>query len=143
MEKINFFSADRKVNVRKRKSIKNFLSQIFKIEKTQLQELKFIFCSDNYLLNININYLHHNFFTDVISFNLSDTDKLVNGEIYLSIDRIEENAKFFLVSYEKELLRVMIHGSLHLCGYKDDTSKSKKYMSEKEDYFLNLFYRST
>jgi rRNA maturation RNase YbeY len=99
------------------------------------------FCSDEYLLEINQNHLKHSFYTDVITFCLSDPTAPISGEVYLSTDRIKENAKAYKQRYQTELLRVMIHGALHLCGYKDNTITQKKEMHLKEEFYLKLYFK--
>lgn len=102
-----------------------------------LGELSFIFCSDEYLNKINIKYLNHDFYTDVITFDYSK-EKLLFGDIYISIDRVKENAKIYSSSFNEELFRVIIHGVLHLCGYKDKTEEEKTLIRLKEKEFLSL-----
>jgi rRNA maturation RNase YbeY len=98
-------------------------------------DICFIFCNDTYLLKLNQEYLKHDYFTDVITFDYSD-DIIVSGDIFISVDRIADNAKQFGVSFDYELLRVIIHGVLHLCGYKDKSKKDKIQMTSKEDGYL-------
>ncbi|NOZ34409.1 MAG: rRNA maturation RNase YbeY [Chlorobi bacterium] len=98
-------------------------------------ELSFIFCSDNYLLEMNKNYLKHDFYTDVITFDYCEND-IVSGDIFISIDRIKENAKIYKTTFQNELHRIMIHGVLHLVGYNDKTDKEQKQMREKENFYL-------
>ena len=100
--------------------------------------LNYIFCSDAFLLSLNVEYLNHNTLTDVITFDNSDDSKGIQGEIYISIDRIRENAKKYRVPFERELHRVMIHGLLHLLGYADKTPLQKKMMRKKESTYLSL-----
>lgn len=99
-------------------------------------ELSFIFCSDEYLKKINIKYLNHDFFTDVITFDYSK-DKLLFGDVYVSTDRVKENAETYNSSFNKELFRVMIHGVLHLCGFNDKTKKEKTLIRSKENEALS------
>ena len=101
-----------------------------------LGELSFIFCSDEYLKKINIKYLNHDFFTDVITFNYSN-EKLLFGDIYISTDRVKENAKTYSSSFNQELFRVIIHGVLHLCGFNDKTEEEKNLIRSKENEFLS------
>jgi probable rRNA maturation factor len=115
-----------------------FIEGIFKKEKKKLQELNYILCSDDCLLKINQVYLNHNYYTDIITFDLSETAGIV-GEVYISIDRLKENAKAFNNSCSTELMRLLFHGTLHLCGYKDKTPKEKNQMREKEDYYINQY----
>ena len=100
-------------------------------------ELSFVFCSDEYLLKMNIDYLNHNFYTDVITFDYTEGD-VISGDVFISIERIKDNAKIFKTSFENELQRVMIHGVLHLIGYKDKTEDEKKEMRQKENKYLNV-----
>ena len=99
-------------------------------------ELSFIFCSDEYLKKINIEYLSHDFFTDVITFDYS-MKKLLFGDIYISTDRVKENAKTYSSSFKEELFRVIIHGVLHLCGFNDKTEEEKTLIRSKENEFLS------
>ncbi len=100
-------------------------------------EIDVIFCDDNYLKKINFEYLKHNYFTDVITFDYSNK-KLIKGDIFISIDRVKDNAKNYKVSFNDELFRVIIHGVLHLCGFNDKTVKEKEEMRKQENFFLNL-----
>ena len=99
-------------------------------------ELSFIFCSDEYLKEINVKYLNHDFFTDVITFDYSK-EKLLFGDVYVSTDRVKENAKTYNSSFNKELFRVIIHGVLHLCGFNDKTKKEKSLIRSKENEALS------
>jgi len=126
------FTITKNIDVIK-KWIKNAILQ----EKHSLGELNYVFCDDIYLLKINRDYLNHDTFTDIISFDYT-IGKQINGDIYISIDRIKENAKLYKTTFYNELLRVMIHGVLHYCGYKDKTDADKKIMRSKEDYYLSL-----
>jgi probable rRNA maturation factor len=121
-----------------KRKLKSFIEFLFEKEETILKELHCIFCSDAYLIKINKKYLNHDSYTDIITFDLSESNGTV-GEIYISIDRLKKNAEKFHCSYSDELFRLVFHGSLHLCGYKDKTKKEKKLMNEKEDIYLNLY----
>ena len=136
MDKVFFYPADRATRLKNRSSVKKLVIYLFKNEKIPLNEVSYIFCSDDYLLAINKNYLNHNSLTDVITFPLSTDGGPVSGEIYLSVDRIKENAKTYDVLYENELLRVILHGALHLCGYNDKNSQERRKMRNKEDFYL-------
>jgi probable rRNA maturation factor len=131
------------IALRDRTRLKRLLASLFKKEKKQLGELLYIFCSDDYLLQINLEYLNHNYFTDIITFDLSEKDQLINAEIYISVDRVRENAREFGCSLRQELHRVMFHGALHLCGYKDKKPKDALLMRQMEDKWLGLYDRST
>ena len=99
-------------------------------------ELSFIFCSDEYIKKINIKYLSHHFFTDVITFDYSK-EKLLFGDVYISIERVKENSKTYKTSFNEEMFRVIIHGVLHLCGFDDKTKEEKSLMRSKENDFLS------
>ena len=133
---INFYF-EQGITLNNRKGLKQFIASLFKQEGKGLSVLTYIFCSDEYLLNINRQYLGHDYYTDIISFDLSETKAGPTiGEIYISTDRIKENAKGLKVSIEQEIHRVIFHGALHLCGYKDKTKSQQKTMRSKENFFL-------
>lgn len=140
--KIQFHSLQ-PVSLKERTRLKQFIIALFRREKKALAELSFIFCSDPYLLEINRQFLQHDFYTDIITFPLSDPGQPISGEIYISVDRVRENAAAFGSSLQKELHRVVFHGALHLCGYKDKTSGDEKLMRKMEDHYLALYERST
>ncbi|HEY4155019.1 MAG TPA: rRNA maturation RNase YbeY, partial [Puia sp.] len=109
-----------------RKRLKAFISGLFRLEKHQLKELSYVFCSDPYLLALNRKFLDHDYYTDILTFPSSyGAGKGVSGEIYISVDRVRENAKNLGHSFRMELHRVIFHGALHLCQYKDKTKKDK------------------
>lgn len=114
-----------------------WITQTIDKEGFKLGELNYIFCSDEQLLEKNIEFLNHDTYTDIISFDYT-MGKLVSGDIFISIDRIKENSKTFNTSFQDELNRVMIHGVLHYCGYNDKTDDDKPLMRSKEDYYLSL-----
>jgi probable rRNA maturation factor len=122
----------------RRNQLKAFLASIFEREHTKLATLTYIFCSDEYLLDINRAHLNHDYFTDIITFDLSEGHGIV-GEIYISVERVRENALTFNSSFQDELRRVIFHGALHLCGYGDKTSAEKLLMRSVEDKYLHLF----
>jgi probable rRNA maturation factor len=107
-------------------------------EKRIIKEINYIFCSDEYLLQLNQDFLNHNTLTDIITFDNAEDKKNLEGEIYISIDRVKENALKFETSFEDELHRVMIHGVLHLIGYKDKKPADKTLMRKKEEACLSL-----
>jgi len=119
--------------------VKEVIRDLFRKEKTKLEQLQYIFCSDEYLLEINKQHLQHNYYTDIITFDLSNNPKAVIGEIYISIDRVKDNAQNYEVSFKQELLRVIFHGALHLCGYKDKTQKDQVLMRKAEDKYLHYY----
>ena len=119
MATINFHLIESNFSLRERTRLKKFISQLFKMEKKGLERLDYIFCSDSYLLEINRKFLNHDFYTDILTFDLSNNPKLTIGEIYISVDRVKENAMELSNSFKEEIHRVIFHGALHLCGYKD------------------------
>ena len=135
--KIHFFSEDISYAVKQKSLIRDWISNTILDEGHKLKELNFILCSDNYLLTINQNYLKHNTYTDIITFDNSEVHGQIAGDIYISIDRVRENALRFEVNEGNELHRVMIHGTLHLLGYLDKKKEEKGLMTEKEDYYLS------
>ena len=122
-------------SVKTSKWIKNVsLSEGYKIG-----DLNYIFCSDDYLLEINRQYLQHDYYTDIITFDNSEEEGKIDGDIYVSIDRVKDNATNLNIDFEVELRRVLIHGLLHLVGFKDETPDLKQQMREKEDSCLHIF----
>jgi rRNA maturation RNase YbeY len=131
------FFFENKFTLKNRKAIKLWLDQVAKNEKKSIEGVNYIFCDDDYLLEKNIKYLKHNTLTDIISFDYSQGDALL-GDVFISTERVSENAVTLGVEEIKELHRVMVHGLLHYCGYKDKTLKEKELMRMKEDYYLSL-----
>ena len=127
------------VSFSQRTLVKEVIRDLFRKEKTRLKQLQYIFCSDEYLLQINKEHLQHNYYTDIITFDLSDTPEAVTGEIYISVDRVKDNAQNYEVSLKQELLRVIFHGALHLCGYKDKSEKDQVTMRKAEDKYLHYY----
>ena len=140
MQKVQFYSLDRNPTLKERSRLKLFIENLFTAEKKKLGNLSYIFCSDEYLLTINNDFLKHDFYTDVITFDLSTSKNEIEGEVYLSVDRIKDNAKQLGVSFKEELHRVVFHGCLHLCGYKDKSKKDIFLMREKEDSYLKIYF---
>ncbi len=141
MAKILFHSADRKFRFPEKKRLKQFLEAIFSSENIILKSVDFIFCSDDYLLEINKTFLQHDFYTDIITFDLSESEDEIIGEIYISLDRVKDNANNQKTSLKEEILRVIFHGVLHLCGYNDKSKAQISLMRTKEDYYIHLFTR--
>jgi len=134
---VNFFSEDTTFEPDNKPLLKSWIKACIQAEKNKIKEINFIFCSDAYLLGLNQTYLSHNTFTDVISFDHSEKRGVLEGDIFISYPRVEENAEIYGQKEEDELHRVMIHGVLHLCGYGDKTEKEKNRIKEKENYFLS------
>lgn len=137
---IHFFCINTTVTLNKRKKLKQFIEQLIKVEKKKLLSLSIIFCSDEYLLNINRQFLNHDYYTDIITFNLTESLDVIEGEIYISINRITENALLMSVPKNQELHRVIFHGILHLCGYNDTSARQKKLMTSMEDIHLQKYF---
>lgn len=148
---INFFLEDVSFNLYHKNAVRTWILQVIDKEGHTLKELNFIFCSDDYLLSINKNYLQHTTLTDIITFDTREEkeirdnkgkknslDRHIQGEIYISYQRVRENAGIFKMTLKDELHRVIIHGVLHLLGYKDKNAADKGRMTEKEDYYLSV-----
>ena len=118
--------------------IKSFLARVFAEEGVVFQSVSYVFCTDEFLLKLNQEYLSHDTLTDILTFTLSNSSLPVVSEIYISVERVKENAEKLKVPFITELYRVMIHGILHLCGYTDQTKSEKANMRKKEDYYLSL-----
>lgn len=134
---ITFNTQGTDFSLKKKAALKNWIAAVAKKEKRTCGNISYIFCSDEELLKINIQYLNHKTLTDIITFDYTEEDKIA-GDIFISVERVEENAEKYKVDFENELHRVMIHGILHLCGYKDKTPKDEKLMRKKEDEALAL-----
>lgn len=133
---IHLFEEDVKVKINKKLSIKKWLKETIEKEGYKLSELNYIFCSDEYLLNMNVSYLNHDTLTDIITFDNSEEEGIIFGDIFISVDRVKENALKFKVDFLEELNRVMVHGALHLVGYKDKKKAEQEKMRERENYYL-------
>ena len=138
MAKITFLPVDRSVPLKGKKTLKKFMEDLFLEEGKEMGHITYIFCSDEYLLQINQQFLKHDDYTDIITFDLSEGTAII-GEIYISVDRVKDNAALLGLSFKEEVLRVIFHGALHLCGYKDKKKSESKVMREKEGYYLRLF----
>jgi probable rRNA maturation factor len=138
MAAINFFSEDTEYILKNKLQLKRWIKDTIKAEGYRLNELNYILCSDAYLLQINQQYLNHDTYTDIVTFDNSEKPGTITGDIFISVDRTQENAQTFKVSAETELHRVMIHGALHLLGYLDKKPADKKLMTEKENQYLSI-----
>jgi probable rRNA maturation factor len=139
--KVYFFFNNYKITLKNRQKLKEFILSVFKTEGKQPGTVNYIFSSDKVMFDINRRYLKHAFPTDIITFDLSTDKNEINADIYLSPVRIKSNAKDIGVSFKSELHRVILHGVLHLCGYKDRSEEDKRVMRKKEDYYLNVFLK--
>jgi probable rRNA maturation factor len=138
--KINFFTEDIKFTLTNKRAVRTWLRSAIDDEGYYLDELNFIFCSDEYLLGVNQQFLQHDYYTDVITFDNSQERKTILGDIFISLDRVKENAKDNRATTHHELCRIMIHGTLHLLGYKDKTKRNKEQMTEKENFYLDKLF---
>jgi rRNA maturation RNase YbeY len=138
---ISFNKADKSISLGNRVALKSFLEKQIKKEGLSIESLQYIFCSDKYLLAINKQYLNHDYYTDIISFDLSETKGQLIGDVYISVDRVKENARQHKITQSNELLRVIFHGALHFCGYKDKKPADAKLMRAMEDKWLNAYLK--
>lgn len=138
---ISFNQADSKVTIANRVALKSFIEKRVKKEGYSIETLTYVFCSDKYLLKMNKDFLSHNYYTDIISFDLSETPGNLIGDVYISVDRVKENAKTLGTSLKEELHRVIFHGALHFCGYKDKKPADAKKMRQMEDLWLTAYMK--
>jgi rRNA maturation RNase YbeY len=139
---ISFNKADATATLKNRVALKSFIEKRVKKEGLSIESLNYVFCSDKYLLEINKQFLDHNYYTDIISFDLSEVPGQLIGEVYISIDRVKDNAKTHGATFSEELLRVIFHGALHFCGYKDKKPSDVKKMRQMEDLWLTAYLSS-
>ena len=139
MQMVNFnYETDFKLGYERK--LKDWIISSVEEERFKLGDLNYIFCDDDYLLKLNVDFLNHDTLTDIISFDYT-VGKILQGDIFISIERVKENARDFSVEFEDELLRVMIHGVLHFCGYNDKAISEVQLMRAKEEYYM-ANYRS-
>lgn len=138
--KVQFHFLSPVPNLRNRTALKAFLLSTLKKKHRHVSAVNYIFCSDDYLLNINKQFLNHHYFTDIITFDLSEAEGLV-AEIYISVDRVKDNAASYNTSFINELHRVIFHGALHLCGLKDKSPKESAEMRAAEQKILNRYFK--
>jgi len=140
--KIRFHFLEKVPALKNRTRLKSFVQQQCEKRGFTVDFINYIFCSDEYLLNYNKQYLEHNTLTDIITFQLNQTSQPLQADIYISTERVQDNAKKFKVSLQQELHRVIFHGALHLCGLKDKTQEQSVKMKEAEGQLLNLYFVS-
>ena len=140
--KIRFHFLEKVPALKNRTRLKSFVLQQCEKRGFTVDFINYIFCSDEYLLNYNQQYLEHNTLTDIITFQLNQTSQPLQADIYISTERVQDNAKKFKVSLQQELHRVIFHGALHLCGLKDKTQEQSIKMKEAEDQLINLYFVS-
>lgn len=136
MGKIHFYEQATRSKLLHRRVLKQFLLLLFKKENTAIDQVDIIFCTDDYLLSLNRSFLDHNFFTDTLTFVLSEPSDPVSGELYISVDRVRFNASTYEVKYQDELVRVIIHSCLHLCGYEDKPKLNNQEMVIQQEKYL-------
>lgn len=137
---IQFTSHEVKDYLKEKRKLKLFLAELFSIEGQGLKSMHYVFCSDVYLLEINKQFLQHDTYTDIVTFEMGEDPAVTEGEIYISVDRVLDNAEKFKVSISQELHRVIFHGALHLCGFKDKSKKDSALMRSKEDEYLVKYF---
>jgi rRNA maturation RNase YbeY len=137
---ISFICSDKQVILNERRRLKLFISGLFPKYRKNLGGLTYVFCSDDFLLDINRRFLKHDYYTDIVSFRLSADSEPIEGEIYISVDRVKENASILGVSFKDELHRVIFHGALHLCGLNDKKPEEKKKMTRAENNCLKSYF---
>ncbi len=136
---VHYFNEQCSFTLKGKKNTSAWLTKVLEREGKKSGEINYIFCSDAYLIQLNNAHLQHNTYTDIITFDYSEKlSQTVSSDIYISVERVKENAKVFNTSFKEELNRVMVHGVLHLCGYKDKKTEEKKEMRAKEDFYLKL-----
>lgn len=140
---IFFNKADKNTTLTNKVALKAFIEKQVKKEGLTIESLQYVFCSDKYLLGINKQFLQHDYYTDIISFDLSEVPGQLLAEVYISVDRVKENAKLLDVSYSTELLRVIFHGALHFCGYKDKKPADAKLMRSMEEKWIRAYMKLT
>ncbi|MCA6461076.1 MAG: rRNA maturation RNase YbeY [Chitinophagaceae bacterium] len=141
MSLVFFHTADLNYRLQNKTALKQLLEDLFQKEGKRLEGLSIVFCSDDYLLSMNRQFLQHDYYTDILTFDVSERGGPVSGELYVSVDRVRDNAHGLGVSAVDEMRRVIIHGSLHLCGYKDKLKKQQLLMRQKEERYLRLLHK--
>ena len=137
-ENINFETEDIHFELTNYQQVSEWIKQVIHNHNFELDELTYIFCSDEYLHKINVEYLDHDTYTDIITFDNADEDGTIEGDIFVSVERVKENAEELKIPFEDELHRVLIHGVLHLLGHNDTTPELKAAMRKQEDKYLSL-----
>ena len=134
---IRYFKEDTKFEFKSRALNNKWLKMVAESEIRRIGDINIIFCSDNYILDVNMKYLQHDYFTDIITFDYCEKNRL-NGDLFISVDSVRENSVFYGTDFENELNRVIVHGLLHLIGYDDHTDEDIRTMREKENYYLEI-----
>ena len=139
---VRFYEQEVKSGLKDRRKLSTYLQSLIRRQKTQVKDVQlvYVFCDDDYLVEINMDYLNHATLTDIITFDLSEEPETLQGEVYISTERVRENAGKYKVTYEMELHRVIFHGALHLCGFKDKKKADKERMRQEEDLCLSQYF---
>lgn len=138
MAVVEFFSQDIPFKIRAPRKTATWIKEVVRRENKHLGQLNYIFCSDEYLLQVNRQYLNHHTYTDIITFDNTDIPGVIEGDIFISVERVRENASERQIQFQDELHRVLVHGVLHLVGYSDKSPRQKSAMRKKEDAYLSL-----
>jgi probable rRNA maturation factor len=136
---IRFFTEDIAFDLPQKQKVRKWLNALANAESCVIGDLNYIFCSDDYLLDVNRQYLDHDYYTDIITFDNSESEERLDGDIFVSIDRVQDNAQALGVAFEVELRRVLAHGLLHLSGYGDKSEAEERTMRAKEDFYLQQY----
>ena len=139
MPKISFFNEETSFKPKNKRVLREWINKIVLNKGARIKEINFIFCSDEYLKKVNIEYLDHDYYTDIITFDNSEEEGKLEGDIYISVERVEENSAQYAKSFTEEIHRVMAHGVLHLLGYRDKEEKEIAEMRKQEELSLSLF----
>ena len=134
---VSYYTEDTKFAFKEKRLTSRWLKLVAESEIRRLGDISIIFCSDNYILDVNMKYLQHDYFTDIITFDYGEGDRL-SGDLFISVDSVRENAVFYKTEFEDELNRVIVHGVLHLIGYDDHSKEDIAEMRAKENYYLSL-----
>ena len=139
---VRFYEQEVKSGLKDRRKLSSYLQSLIRRQKAQVKDIQlvYVFCDDDYLVEINMDYLNHATLTDIITFDLSEEPETMQGEVYISTERVRENAGKYKVTYEMELHRVIFHGALHLCGFKDKKKADKERMRQEEDLCLSQYF---
>ncbi|GAB4036185.1 rRNA maturation RNase YbeY [Spirosoma jeollabukense] len=135
---IRFFNEDVPYKLTRKQATRQWLKQQAEAEGYSVGDLNYIFCSDDYVLQVNRDYLQHDYYTDIITFDQSEEDDKLEGDIFISVDRVADNAQQLGIAADQEMRRVLAHGMLHLCGYGDKTDEEAAQMRAKEEEWMNL-----
>lgn len=138
---IRFFNEDVPYKLLQKRILSQWLKKQAEQEGYSVGDLNYVFCSDEHILQVNRDYLQHDYYTDIITFDQSEEEELIEGDIFISVDRVADNASQLSITAEQEMRRVLAHGMLHLCGYSDKTDEEEAHMRTKEDEWLQELHQ--